>query len=390
MKTRVAIIGAGPAGLLLGQLLSSIGIDNVIVERQTKSHVLERIRAGVLEAGTVGLLEQVGCDARLHKEGLIHTGFEIADYHRRVHIDLEKLTGGDTVTVYGQTEVTADLMAAREKSGAAIWFSASDVALNDFDGSAPSVSFTADGKSHTLDCEIIAGCDGYHGISRQSVPEKARQIYERLYDFGWLGLLADVPPATQELVYSRSPRGFALVSMRSPTRSRYYVQVPKAEKVEAWSDDHFWGELKNRVPADVADLVTTGPSIEKSIAQLRSFVCEPMRFGRLLLCGDAAHIVPPTGAKGLNLAASDVHYAFEAIREYVDQPNESALDQYSTRALARVWKAQRFSSWMTSLLHNFDTGSGFDFKVQQAEVDYVFSSERARAGLAENYVGLPY
>lgn len=390
MRTRIAIIGSGPAGLLLGQLLTRAGIDNVIIERQTRQHVLGRIRAGVLEAGTVGLLEQVDCAERLHGEGLVHTGFLIADNNRSQHIDLERLTGGDSVTVYGQTEVTADLMAARERDGAQTFFSASEVTPHDFDGASPSVSFTHDGEARTIDCSIIAGCDGYHGVSRQSVPEKSRQLYERLYKFGWLGLLADVPPATEELVYSRSQRGFSLVSMRSLTRSRYYVQVSSSEKVEEWSDDRFWDELRNRIPADVAEQVTTGPSIEKSIAQLRSFVCEPMRFGRLLLCGDAAHIVPPTGAKGLNLAASDVHYAFEAIREFLDTSQDAALDQYSEKALARVWKAQRFSSWMTSLLHNFEDHSGFDLKAQQADVDYIFSSDRARASLAENYVGLPY
>lgn len=390
MRTEVAIIGSGPAGLLLGQLLTSVGISNIIVERQTKQHVLGRIRAGVLEAGTVGLLEQVKCADRLHAEGLIHTGFLITDNDRSQHIDLARLTGGDTVTVYGQTEVTADLMAARERDGAESFFSADAVELHDFDGTSPSVSFTHDGETKSIACTIIAGCDGFHGVSRQSVPEKSRRIYERLYDFGWLGLLADVPPATEELVYARSRRGFSLVSMRSPSRSRYYVQVPNSEKVEDWSDERFWDELRSRLPAEVAALVTTGPSIEKSIAQLRSFVCEPMRFGRLLLCGDAAHIVPPTGAKGLNLAASDVHYAFEAIQEFLDSSADKALDHYSTRALARVWKAQRFSSWMTSLLHNFEHHSGFDIKAQQADVDYIFTSEKAQASLAENYVGLPF
>lgn len=390
MNVQVAIIGSGPAGLLLGQLFNRAGIENVIVERQTREHVLGRIRAGVLEAGTVGLLEQVGCDGRLHDEGLIHTGFAIADNDRALHIDLKDLTGGDSVTVYGQTEVTADLMEARDRDGAVTYFSAENVALHDFDGDAPSVTFTADGQAHTVHAAVIVGCDGYHGVSRQSVPQNAISLFERTYDFGWLGLLADVPPAAEELVYARNTRGFSLVSMRSMTRSRYYVQVDHSERVEDWSDDRFWDELRRRIPAEVADHVVTGPSLEKSIAQLRSFVAEPMRFGRLLLCGDAAHIVPPTGAKGLNLAASDVHYAFEAIRDFLDDGSDKDLDNYSVRALQRVWKAERFSAWMTALLHNFDGHSPFDQRLQQAEMDYLFSSRHAQAALAENYVGLPY
>jgi len=389
MRTRVAIIGSGPAGLLLGQLLTRAGIDNVIIERQTREHVLGRIRAGVLEAGTVRLLAQVGCDERLRREGLVHDGVAIADSDRQLRLDLKALTGGTSVTVYGQTEVTADLMAAREADGAPTWFQATDAALHDFDSETPSVTFVHEGSERRIDCDVIAGCDGFHGVSRTSVPPNAISIAERVYDFGWLGLLADVPPASHELIYSRSPDGFALVSMRSPERSRYYVQVGLDQKVEDWSDDRFWDELRRRIPPEAAANVTTGPSIEKSIARLRSFVAEPMRFGRLLLCGDAAHIVPPTGAKGLNLAMGDVRYAFDAIQAFLNGDGEPALAAYSDRALARVWKAERFSWWMTTLLHNFTGHTAFERRLQDAELDYLFESEHAQAVLAENYVGLP-
>lgn len=389
MKTQVAIIGSGPAGLLLGQLLHAVGIETIIVERQTREHVLGRIRAGVLETGMVDLLDRAGCGQRLHTEGLVHGGFLIADGERELRIDLQDLTG-ETVTIYGQTEVTADLMEARSAAGLRTFYSADQVALHDIESAHPFVTFTADGQDLRIDCQIIAGCDGYHGVSRQSIPDRAKKFYERVYGFGWLGMLADVPPVSHELVYSHNQRGFALVSMRSETRSRYYVQVDATEKVEDWSDERFWDELRLRLPGSIADDVITGPSLEKSIAQLRSFVCEPMRFGNLLLCGDAAHIVPPTGAKGLNLAASDVHYAAEAIQDYLRGGAEAALTHYSSRALQRVWKAERFSWWMTTLLHRFPDQGEFEQKLQETEIDYLFHSHRAQAALAENYIGLPY
>jgi p-hydroxybenzoate 3-monooxygenase len=390
MRTQVAIIGAGPAGLLLGQLLHRAGIDNVILERSSSAHVLSRIRAGVLEQGTVALLDEVGCGARLHAEGLVHDGIDIA-FGDAVHrIDLRHHSGGRSVTVYGQTEVTRDLMAARAAEGCTTIYEAADVALHEFDGVAPWVSFTQDGVEQRLDCAFIAGCDGFHGVSRRSVPAAALTTFERAYPFGWLGVMADVPPAGPELIYARHERGFALCSMRSPTRSRYYVQVGADERPEDWSDAAFWDELRRRLPAAAAARVVTGPSIEKSVAQLRSFVAEPMRFGRLFLCGDAAHIVPPTGAKGLNLAASDVHYLFEALREHVEEGSDAGLDAYSGRALARVWKAERFSWWMTSVLHRFDEAEAFSTRLQRAELDYLVESDAALSVLAENYVGLPY
>jgi p-hydroxybenzoate 3-monooxygenase len=388
-RTKVAIIGAGPAGLLLGQLLTRSGIDNLILERSTAAHVLTRIRAGVLEEGTVRQLDDVECGGRLHAEALVHEGIEIAFAGERHRIDLKRRSGGKTVTVYGQTEVTRDLMAARAASGAATVYEAAGVALHDFDAS-PHVSYVKDGAEQVLDCDFIAGCDGFHGVSRQSIPESALSVFERVYSFGWLGLLADVPPVGNELIYARHPRGFALCSMRSPTRSRYYIQADASQSAETWSDDRFWDELRRRLPEEIAGAVVTGASIEKSMAQLRSFVVEPLRFGRLFLCGDAAHIVPPTGAKGLNLAASDVHYLFEALREHYQEHSDAGLDAYSQRALARVWKAERFSWWMTSVLHSFDQGDAFGGRLQDAELDYLVHSDAAASALAENYVGLPY
>lgn len=389
MRTQVAIIGSGPAGLLLGQMLGQAGIDNVILERSAAAHVLSRIRAGVLEQGTVDLLEQVGCGRRLRVEGLVHDGIELAFSGARHRIDIRHHSGGRTVTVYGQTEVTRDLMEARSLSGQPTVYEATDVRLHDFD-TTPSVTYTADGTGHRIECDFIVGCDGYHGISRQSIPAAALSLFERVYPFGWLGLLADVPPVAPELIYARHERGFALCSMRSPTRSRYYVQVDGAEKVERWTDQQFWDELRRRLPDEAAQQVVSGPSIEKSVAQLRSFVTEPMRFGRLFLCGDAAHIVPPTGAKGLNLAVSDVHYLFEGLREFFDEGSAWGIDNYSARALARVWKAERFSWWMTSALHNFPGLDGFGQRLQEAELDYLVHSDRAASVLAENYVGLPF
>jgi p-hydroxybenzoate 3-monooxygenase len=390
MRTRVAIIGAGPAGLLLGALLGRAGIDNVIVERSSAAHVLSRIRAGVLEQGTVDLLRSVGCASRLEAEGLVHEGIDIAFAGALHRVDLKHHSGGRTVTVYGQTEVTRDLMDARAMSGQRSFYEASEVNVHDLAG-APFVTFrAADGVETRLDCDVVAGCDGFHGVCRQSIPASALKTFERIYPFGWLGVLADVPPAGDELIYARHARGFALCSMRSLTRSRYYVQVAATESASAWSDDAFWDELRLRLPPAAADRVTTGPSIEKSVAALRSFVVEPLRHGKLFLCGDAAHIVPPTGAKGLNLAASDVHYLFEALREHYEEHSDAGLDAYSARALARVWKAERFSWWMTSTLHRFPEEGEFGECLQLAELDYLTHSDAAMASLAENYVGLPF
>jgi p-hydroxybenzoate 3-monooxygenase len=390
LRTKVAIIGAGPAGLLLGQLLHSYGIDNVILERKDPDYVLARIRAGVLEQGTVGLLEQLGITERLHHEGLIHDGIELLFGGIRHRIDLKHASGGKVVTVYGQTEVTRDLMDARAEAGLTTVYDAGNVSLHDFDSDHPRVRYTKDGVSHEIACDFIAGCDGFHGASRQSVPASAVQTFERVYPFGWLGLLSDTPPVSPELIYTNHERGFALCSMRSGTRSRYYVQCALDEKVEDWSDNRFWDELRARLDPEAAEALVTGPSIEKSIAPLRSFVAEPMRFGRMFLAGDAAHIVPPTGAKGLNLAASDVHYLSMALREFYDEKSSVGIDFYSARALKRVWKAVRFSWWMTSMMHRFPDNDGFATKLQQAELDYVVHSQAATSALAENYVGLPY
>lgn len=388
MRTQVAIIGAGPAGLMLGELLGQTGIDTLILERQSRSHVLSRIRAGVLEQGTVDLLEKVGAGTRLQHESLRHEGFALGFANRRLRIDLEDLTGRH-VTVYGQTEVTADLMDQRARLGRATVFEAENVTLHDFNSQKPRVSWTKDGASHEVPCDFIAGCDGYHGISRASVPQGAISLFERVYPFGWLGLLADVPPCSDELIYAGHERGFALCSMRSTTRSRYYIQCPAGEDVSAWSDNRFWDELRRRLDPEAAAHVTTGPSIEKSIAPLRSFVAEPMRFGRLFLAGDAAHIVPPTGAKGLNLAMGDAWYLACAFQEYYQEKSQAGIDGYSQRALARIWKTERFSWAMTCLLHRFHAQNSFEERMQDAEFAYLESSRAARTALAENYVGLP-
>lgn len=390
MRTQVAIIGAGPSGLLLGQLLHKAGIDNVIIERQSADYVLGRIRAGILEQITVDLLDEAGVGARVAAEGTVHHSIELVYRNTRHPIDVTGLTGGKVVTAYGQTEVTKDLMDARAAAALTTLYSAADVSIHDFDGSSPVVRFRQNGELKELACDFIAGCDGFHGVCRASVPEGAITEYEKVYPFGWLGILADVPPvSTHAIVYANSEHGFGLCSMRSLTRSRYYVQCPIEDKVEQWSDDRFWDELRRRLDPEMAERMVTGPSIEKSIAPLRSFVAEPMRFGRLFLAGDAAHIVPPTGAKGLNLAASDVKYLSSALIEYYHERTSAGIDDYSRKALARVWRAERFSWWLTSLMHRFPDTQGFGQKVQEAELEYLVHSEAASRSLAENYVGLP-
>jgi len=390
MRTQVAIIGSGPSGLLLGQRLHACGIDAVILERRSKDYVLGRIRAGVLEQGAVDLIDEVGCGARMHREGLVHDGIEFCFDGARHRIDLKGLTGGKSVMIYGQTEVTADLMEAREAAGAVTVYEASEVSLHGFDGDRPTVRYSKDGIAHELACDFICGCDGFHGVSRKSVPEAAIETFERVYPFGWLGVLADVPPVSDELIYANHGRGFALCSMRSQTRSRYYIQCAADEDLNAWPDDSFWDEIRRRVDAEAAESMIIGPSIEKSVAPLRSFVAEPMRFGRLFLAGDAAHIVPPTGAKGLNLAASDVRYLADALIEHYEERSDAGLGGYSHRALARIWMAERFSWWMTSILHRFPDTGPFGQRIQLAELEYLVGSPAASTALAENYVGLPY
>ena len=388
-RTQVVIIGSGPSGLLLGQLLHKAGIDTIILEQKSKDYVLGRIRAGVLEQGAVALIEEAGAGERMRREGLPHDGTEICFGGVRHRIDFKGLTG-KTVMVYGQTEVTHDLMDVREACGAPTVYEAEDVAIHDIATDNPRVTWTKDGRREEIACDFVAGCDGFHGVSRRTMPADILRTFERVYPFGWLGVLVDKPPVSEELIYVSHERGFALCSMRSHTRSRYYVQCNLEEKVEEWSDDRFWDELKSRLDARAAAELQTGASIEKSIAPLRSFVAEPMRHGRLFLAGDAAHIVPPTGAKGLNLAASDVAYLSQALIEHYRNRSDAGLDAYSQRALARIWKAERFSWWMTQLLHNFPDSSGFDRKIQTAELEYLFSSKAAQTALAENYVGLPY
>ncbi|MCT9384577.1 4-hydroxybenzoate 3-monooxygenase [Acinetobacter baumannii] len=389
LKTQVAIIGSGPAGLLLGQLLYKAGIDHIIVEQRSAEYVASRIRAGILEQVSVDLLKQAGVDQNLKEKGLPHSGIEILTNGELHRVDLAALTGGKQVTVYGQTEVTKDLMAAREAEQLTSYYEAHNVQVKDF-YTAPKVEFEYQGKAFQIQCDFIAGCDGYHGVCRASVPEDKIKTFEKVYPFGWLGVLADVPPVADELIYVQSERGFALCSMRSETRSRYYLQVPLTDHVEDWSDEKFWDELKNRLNPESREKLVTGPSIEKSIAPLRSFVTEPMRFGKLFLAGDAAHIVPPTGAKGLNLAASDIAYLSSALIEYYAEGSEQGINEYSEKCLQRVWKAERFSWWMTHLLHRFETESEFDHKIKQAELSYVLGSIAGKTTLAENYVGLPY
>jgi len=387
-RTQVAIIGAGPSGLLLSQLLHLRGIDTVVLERQTRENLQNRIRAGVLEPGTIEQLAAADLGPRMMTERLVHDGFALGFAGRSVRVDLKSLTGS-AVSVYGQTEVTRDLIEARMKASGKLIFEAADVAVENIGGAGPKVRYRKDGKIVELDCDFIAGCDGYHGICRRSIPADQLQTFEKIYPFGWLGLLADVPPAAHELVYSNHERGFALCSMRSPSRSRYYVQCDLDDKVEAWSDDRFWDELRARLPPEVAAAVVTGPSIEKSIAPLRSFVVEPMRFGALFLVGDAAHIVPPTGAKGLNLAVADVRVLAHGFAEYYAGRGTGAIDRYSEVCLRRIWKAIRFSWWFTSIMHRF-SDERFSQRIQLAELDYLSDSLAARTSLAENYVGLPF
>ena len=389
MRTQVCIIGGGPSGLLLSQLLHTQGIESIVLERKTRDYVLGRIRAGVLEQGFVGLMREAGVSARMDAEGFPHSGVALSYGDDNLRIDIEALTGKQ-VMVYGQTEVTRDLYDAREAAGGHIEFNVEETTIHDADSDAPYVTFTRNGEQFRVDCDFIAGCDGFHGVSRKTIPDDKRREFEKVYPFGWLGILSETPPVDHELIYSSSDHGFALCSMRSATLSRYYVQVPLTDKVENWSDDAFWAELKRRIPADAAAKLVTGPSIEKSIAPLRSFVTEPMRWGQLFLCGDAAHIVPPTGAKGLNTAASDIHYLYEGLKSHYKQGDSAGLDAYSEKALARVWKAERFSWWMTSLLHRFPDDSAFDARMQQAEIAYLRSSEAAQRSMAENYVGLPF
>ena len=388
MHVPVVIVGSGPAGLLLSHLLHVQGISSVILERKSRDYVEGRVRAGVLEMGTVGLMERVGVDARMKKEGIVHGGIYISVNDRRQHVNIEELTGGSTVMVYGQTEVTKDLIAARLAHGGEIVFEAEDVSLHDIESDKPRVRYMKDGNSVELTCDYIAACDGFHGVGRQTMP--GVKELEKVYPFGWLGVLAHARPVADELIYAKHDRGFALCSMRSETVVRHYVQVPSSDKIEDWSDDRFWQELRTRLGEEDAELVNEGEVFEKSIAPLRSFVAEPMQHGRLFLAGDAAHIVPPTGAKGLNLAASDVHYLSEALIAKYKHNRSDLMESYSDTALARVWKAERFSWWMTTMLHQFDDDWQFDGRIRDAELSYILSSKAGLTTLAENYVGLPY
>jgi p-hydroxybenzoate 3-monooxygenase len=390
MKTKVGIIGGGPSGLMLAQLLDLKGIDNIVLEKHSRDYVLGRIRAGVLEHGFAELMREAQCGERMDAEGEIHEGFYIADGERKRRVDLEGHTGGNSVVVYGQTELTRDLYDARAKMGGKVIHNVDDVKLHDLKSDTPSITFKQGDAVHRIDCDYVIGADGFHGVSRKSIPADVLREYEKVYPFGWLGVLSRTKPVSPELVYSKSDRGFALCSLRSQVLSRYYIQVPLTDTVEDWSDDDFWAELKRRLPSEVAAGLETGPSIEKSIAPLRSFVAEPMRYGNLFLAGDAAHIVPPTGARGLNSAASDIYYLYHAMLDHYLNGDDTGLAQYSEKALARIWKAQRFSWWMTTLLHKLSDNSSYDDKLQETDLDYLFSSDAALPSLAENYVGLPF
>ncbi len=390
MQTQVAIIGGGPSGLLLSQILHLKGIQSIILEQKSRAYVLGRIRAGVLEQGLVDMLRAAGVGGRMDREGLPHEGFDIAHKGKRQRIDMAGLTGGKSVMVYGQTEVTLDLYEARDQMGGVIIDEAEDVTPHDLDTDKPYVTYEKGGQTHRIECDFVAGCDGFHGVSRKAIPATILREYEKIYPFGWLGVLSETPPVSHELIYNHSDRGFALCSMRNDNLSRYYVQCAISEEVGNWSDDRFWEELRSRLPADAARNIVTGPSIEKSIAPLRSFVAEPLSHGRLFLAGDAGHIVPPTGAKGLNLAASDIHYLSEAFIRFYEEDSDAGLKSYSETALKRIWKAMRFSWWMTTLLHKFPENEGFGDRIQDTELEYLFSSKAAQIALAENYVGLPY
>jgi len=389
MRSQVVIVGGGPSGLLLGQLLHRRGIDAVVLERKTRDYVLGRIRAGVLETGFVNLMREAGVAERLDRECFIHEGTQIADGNDMFSVNFQELIG-ESVVLYGQTEVTRDLYDAREAAGARTIFNVDDVEICDADTEAPYVTFSEGGQSYRIDCDFVAGCDGFHGVSRQTIPLTVRKEYEKVYPFGWLGILSETPPVDDELIYANSERGFALCSMRNANLSRYYIQCSLSDRPEDWSDAAFWDELRRRIPEHVADRLVTGPSIEKSIAPLRSFVTEPMRWGRLFLCGDAAHIVPPTGAKGLNTAASDIHYLYHGLMQFYEDKDSEGIDRYSEKALARIWKAERFSWWMTTLLHRFPEMTEFDLKMQQADIAFLRDNVDAQRVMATNYVGLPF
>jgi len=390
MRTQVGIIGGGPAGLLLSQLLHLQGIDSVVLERRSRDYVLGRIRAGVLEQGFAALLRQAQVGERMDREGQVHEGFFIAHGGIKHRIDLTTLTGGKSVIVYGQTELTRDLYEARDRLGGIVVHNADNVRLHDLESARPYLTYEQGGKSARVDCDYIVGCDGSHGVSRQAIPKERLRTFERIFPFGWLGVLTHTPPVSPELIYASHERGFALCSLRSASLSRYYVQVPLTDSIDDWSDERFFEELKRRLPPEVADALITGPSVEKSIAPLRSFVAEPMRHGRLFLAGDAAHIVPPTGARGLNTAGSDVHYLYHALVDHYRKSDDRGLEGYSDRALARAWKGQRFSWWMTTMLHRFPDANPYEQKLPEIELAYLFSSQHALASLAENYVGLPF
>ena len=390
MKTQVCIIGGGPSGLMLSQLLHLKGIDNVVLEKHSREYVLSRIRAGVLEHGFAKLMREAQCGERMDREGEIHEGFFIAHQGELKRVDLHSFSGGNSVMVYGQTELTRDLYDARDRMGGVVIHNAEDVAPHDLTSAHPYVTYRRSDDIVRVDCDFVIGADGFHGVSRKSIPKTVLREYEKVYPFGWLGVLSRTKPVSPELIYAKHERGFALCSLRSQVLSRYYIQVPLTDKVEDWSDDAFWDELKRRLPDEVSARLMTGPSIEKSIAPLRSFVAEPMRYGSLFLAGDAAHIVPPTGARGLNSAGSDIYYLYNALTRHYQQGDSQGLEQYSARALARVWKAQRFSWWMTTLLHTFPDNSDYDRKLKDVDMDYLFSSEAAQQSLAENYVGLPF
>ena len=389
MRTQVCIIGAGPSGLLLSQLLHNQGIESIVLERKTKPYVLSRIRAGVLERGFVDLMRLAGVGERMDRAGYVHDGTVIANGQDHFRVDFKKSADAHVV-VYGQTELTRDLYDIREKTGGKIIYEVDGVTIHGADTDAPYVTYVKEGSEHRIDCDYVAGCDGFHGVSRKTIPDTVRREYEKLYPFGWLGVLSETPPVHEELVYARSDRGFALCSMRNENLSRYYVQCHLSDTPDDWTDEAFWSELKRRIPEEFADTLVKGPSIEKSIAPLRSFVTEPMRWGRLFLCGDAAHIVPPTGAKGLNTAASDIHYLYYALVAQINDGEDEGIEKYSEKALARIWKAERFSWSMTTMMHSFPDMGEFDMRVQNAEIDFLRENEAAQSAFAENYVGLPY